>query len=149
MHLIFYYIDSIIEFLIFVRATCNTCKKKLELLKVSPEEFENLKKEFFKSVVIGKNVFSKSTPAEVKRFEEFIEKMDKFDVVVDGLNVAYLVGSKQPASVTSGFVSTTPRFKIILKLYTKIIIFKNNEGEFYFLRWLRWWTISFDKIKRF
>lgn len=83
---------------------------------MSPEEFENLKEEFFKNVVIGKNVFSKSTPEEVKRFKDFIEKQDKFDVVVDGLNVAYLVGSKQPSSVISGFVSTTT-LNIILTIY--------------------------------
>lgn len=72
---------------------------------MSPEEFDNLRSEVFKSVVIGKNIFCKSTPDEVNQFKSFLEKIDKFDVVVDGLNVAYLVGTKQPDSVTSGFVS--------------------------------------------
>lgn len=72
---------------------------------MTSEEFDKLKKEFLKNVVIGKNVFTKSTPDELKRFKEFVDKMDKFDVVVDGLNVAYLAGSKHPPSVISGFVS--------------------------------------------
>lgn len=72
---------------------------------MTPEEFEKLKKEFLKNVVIGKNVFNKSTQDELNRFKDFVDKMDKFDVVVDGLNVAYSAGCKHPPAVVSGFVS--------------------------------------------
>lgn len=84
---------------------CTICRCNLQPLQVTPEEFENLKKEFFNNVIIGKNVFSKTTPAEMARFKDFVANRGKIDVVIDGLNVAYAVGTRQPPSVTSGFVS--------------------------------------------
>lgn len=51
---------------------------------------------FLKNAVIGRDVFLKSNPEELNRFKEFIKGMDTFDVVVDGLNVAYSAGLNPP-----------------------------------------------------
>lgn len=87
------------------RGTCQFCSNRLDLLQVTTEEFEQLKAEFFKHVIIGKNIFTKSTPEELERFKDFINKMDKFDVVIDGLNVSYLAGTKHSSEIVSKFVS--------------------------------------------
>lgn len=60
---------------------------------------------FLEKIIIGKDVFLKSTPHELNHFKEFINKMDKFDVILDGLNVAYTAGLQHP-KVLSGIVST-------------------------------------------
>lgn len=56
-------------------------------------------------MIIGKNLFTKTNPQEVERFKKFINKMDNFDVVIDGLNVAYMAGAKQSPALISGLVS--------------------------------------------
>lgn len=47
------------------------------------------------NVVIGKNVFTKTTPDELKSFQTFIQGAGSCDVVIDGLNVAYSAGSNK------------------------------------------------------
>lgn len=46
------------------------------------------------SVMIGKNIFNNSSPQELKDFQDFIEMTAPYDVVVDGLNVAYAFRGK-------------------------------------------------------
>lgn len=75
---------------------CNHCQQSLEKYELSTEEFEDLKKMFFKNVLIGKDVFLKSNPNELNDFKMFLEKIDKFDVVLDGLNIAYRAGTNSP-----------------------------------------------------
>lgn len=80
---------------------CKKCNNKLQLLQVTEDEFNSIKKEFFENVIIGKNVFSKTNPKEIEHFKKFVSNMGKFDVVVDGLNVAYSTGSKSPSVMSS------------------------------------------------
>lgn len=68
----------------------------LEKYELSPEEFKDLKKVFFQNVIIGEDVFLKSNPNELESFKTFLKGMDKYDVVVDGLNVAYRAGANPP-----------------------------------------------------
>ncbi|KAI4464033.1 hypothetical protein MML48_4g00005905 [Holotrichia oblita] len=56
---------------------------------------------FFENVIIGKDVFHKTTPEELERFKKFVQNMGKFDVIVDGLNVVYSAGVKQPLYMQS------------------------------------------------
>lgn len=75
----------------------------MEKYELSTEEFEDLRKIFFENVIIGKDLFLKSNPDELKVFKEFVLGMGKFDVVLDGLNVAYSAGSK-PTKILSAMV---------------------------------------------
>ncbi|KAF5282142.1 hypothetical protein FQR65_LT02839 [Abscondita terminalis] len=78
---------------------CRNCGKHLQKIELEDEEFEHLKKTIFQNVIIGSNVFYKTTPKEVDEFKLFVANMKKYDVIIDGLNVAYSVGTKQPSHV--------------------------------------------------
>lgn len=71
---------------------------------MNTEQFEELKSAILKNVIVGKNVFYKSTPEELRKFENFIKNMKKYDVVIDGLNVAYSSGTKQSSHVLASLV---------------------------------------------
>ncbi|KAK9723298.1 Protein-only RNase P [Popillia japonica] len=85
---------------------CKNCDKKLSRLELTASEFEQLKAAFFENVIIGRDVFHKTTPEELQRFRIFVENMEKFDVIVDGLNVLYSAGVKQPLHVQSTLLAT-------------------------------------------
>lgn len=59
-------------------------------MEVLPEkDFEQLKEAIMQIALIGDNAFLKTTPDEVKKFTKFIEKTAPYDIVLDGLNVAF------------------------------------------------------------
>lgn len=72
---------------------CSNCQEFLPRVNLSKDEFDDLKKAFFKEGIIGKNVFCKTTPEEVNRFKAFLKTEKKYHVIIDGLNVAYTTGS--------------------------------------------------------
>jgi len=91
---------------------CENCKSKLDKMELSDQEFLELKESFLKNAIIGRDIFIKSNPVEMQQFQDFVSKMGKIDVVLDGLNVAYSAGinkgpqvfSKMIAAVVSHFV---------------------------------------------
>lgn len=46
------------------------------------------------NVVIGNNIFNNSSPQELSDFKDFLEITGPFDVIVDGLNLAYAYRGK-------------------------------------------------------
>ncbi|KAI8791658.1 mitochondrial ribonuclease P protein 3, partial [Biomphalaria glabrata] len=71
------------------RGTCNVCHTQLKEIEITESEFSAVRKAFLSQVIIGKNVFYKSNPLEVKNFIHFVKVRGPFDIVVDGLNVLY------------------------------------------------------------
>ncbi|XP_022913481.1 mitochondrial ribonuclease P catalytic subunit [Onthophagus taurus] len=84
---------------------CVKCKIKLDETKLTNNEFNDLKVAFLNEVVVGKNVFCKTTPEELDRFKSFIKNMGQFDVVIDGLNTQYSQGVAQSPQVTAALLS--------------------------------------------
>ncbi|XP_066260053.1 mitochondrial ribonuclease P catalytic subunit [Euwallacea similis] len=80
---------------------CSHCKVKLENLQLTDEEFTTLQNTFFKNVIIGKDIFVKSNPEEMSRFQQFVSSMKKHDVVLDGLNIAYSKGARKSPQILS------------------------------------------------
>lgn len=80
---------SIYSLFLFLSGTCKYCQSDLEPAWVSPEDYEELKTAFLNPVLIGKNIFLKTKPEEFNKFLTFLEKAAPFDVVLDGLNIAF------------------------------------------------------------
>ncbi|KAF5282016.1 hypothetical protein FQA39_LY00540 [Lamprigera yunnana] len=96
---------------------CINCNNVLRNIELSEEEFKDLKTTIFNNVIVGSNVFYKSTPAELEKFKKFILNMKNYDVVIDGLNVAYSIGTKQSPSV----------FAFLVKSVVKHFVDKNKK----------------------
>ncbi|KAJ8719521.1 hypothetical protein PYW08_011696 [Mythimna loreyi] len=71
---------------------CSCCTDKLDCLSLTNEEFALLQQNVKERLIVGSDLFLKTSPEELKRFSDFIEKTAPYDVVLDGLNVAYTVG---------------------------------------------------------
>ncbi|XP_074069472.1 mitochondrial ribonuclease P catalytic subunit [Macrotis lagotis] len=66
---------------------CPACGKMLESIHLNPEEYEFLKQKVLKDVLDGGDQYRKTTPKEIKKFENFIKSCPPFDIVIDGLNI--------------------------------------------------------------
>lgn len=58
-------------------------------LTLSPEEFTLLQKNVKDKLIVGKDLFQKTSPQELKRFYDFVQNYAPFDIVFDALNVCY------------------------------------------------------------
>lgn len=66
----------------------------MKSVDVTDSEFKLLQDRFMSNVMIGKNIFNNSSPQELKDFRDFIEVTAPYDVVIDGLNIAYAYRGK-------------------------------------------------------
>ncbi|XP_026804869.1 mitochondrial ribonuclease P catalytic subunit [Rhopalosiphum maidis] len=73
---------------------CKNCNQILKNVDVTDSEFKILQECFLSNVMIGKNIFNNSSPQELNDFKDFIEITAPYDVVVDGLNLAYAYRGK-------------------------------------------------------
>ncbi|KAL4122450.1 hypothetical protein QTP88_014779 [Uroleucon formosanum] len=73
---------------------CKNCNQVLEHAEVTNSDFKILQERFLSNVMIGKNIFNNSSPQELNDFKDFIEITAPYDVVVDGLNLAYAYRGK-------------------------------------------------------
>ncbi|XP_059062618.1 mitochondrial ribonuclease P catalytic subunit [Achroia grisella] len=90
---------------------CSHCSEKLEPLQLTAEEFKVLQENVKEKLIVGSNLFLKTSPDELNRFLNFLDKTAPYDVVLDALNIAY-AGKKGPLD----------RFKIlhhVVDHYTK------------------------------
>lgn len=65
---------------------------------ITDAEFKLMRRNFEKKVVYGNDIYLKTTPNEWNAFTESIEKNGPFDIVVDGLNVAFHSNKKKHCS---------------------------------------------------
>lgn len=66
----------------------------LKSVEVTDSDFKILQECFMSNVMIGQNIFQNSSPQELQDFKDFIEITAPYDVVVDGLNLAYAYRGK-------------------------------------------------------
>lgn len=88
-----------------IEGICANCNQKLQNVSLSDAEFQQLKETFNEKVLLGGDIFQKSTPQEVKAFFNYVRKTAPYDCVIDGLNVAYSVGRNYPNSLLATLVS--------------------------------------------
>ena len=71
---------------------CRACNHKLENSEITAQQFTALRNAMFERVLTGTDVYCGSSPAEVSYFQEFVQQTAPYDVVIDGLNVAFMKG---------------------------------------------------------
>ena len=99
------------------QGACARCKTKLEPNLLSRQEFDSLAHEFLNRVLETTDVFMNTTPEELARYKQFMAGRT-FDVVVDGLNVAYFGQGGKPSvrllqQTVDGFTSGGSRVLVI------------------------------------
>uniref|UniRef100_A0A0A9WNQ5 ribonuclease P n=2 Tax=Lygus hesperus TaxID=30085 RepID=A0A0A9WNQ5_LYGHE len=101
------------------KGSCKACRRSLEPSRLTPEDFELLRSAFLDPVLVGRDVFQKTSPEELNSFHKFLEKVLPVDVVLDGLNIAYVSkklspnGAKLLRFVTSHFVSEGRKILVV------------------------------------
>ncbi|XP_021934690.1 mitochondrial ribonuclease P protein 3 isoform X2 [Zootermopsis nevadensis] len=83
------------------RGICKSCQKNLNPINVTNEEFRALQSAFMDRVVVGGDVFRKTTPEEINEFKNFVKNTAPYDMVIDGLNIAFTGGPKKAQSPQS------------------------------------------------
>uniref|UniRef100_A0A1Q3F6U8 Mitochondrial ribonuclease P catalytic subunit n=1 Tax=Culex tarsalis TaxID=7177 RepID=A0A1Q3F6U8_CULTA len=78
---------------------CSHCKSTLASIVVPEHQFQALRDAFIEAVIIKKDIFNKTTPKELDRFQKFLARTKPYDVVIDGLNVAFSAGNQKSPSV--------------------------------------------------
>lgn len=71
------------------RGICNACQTSLKPVQLTDKQFELVKNEFVNKVVKGDDIYRKTTVKEWASFENVLKEKGPFDIVMDGLNVAY------------------------------------------------------------
>uniref|UniRef100_A0A0A1XG55 Mitochondrial ribonuclease P catalytic subunit n=1 Tax=Zeugodacus cucurbitae TaxID=28588 RepID=A0A0A1XG55_ZEUCU len=95
---------------------CNQCKVHMRTVTITDAEYAKLSNSFLNKVLIRNDVFQKSTPEEVEHFKRFVTKTAPYDCVIDGLNVAYSMGTKKPA-------------KFLASLLANVVKHFKNQGK--------------------
>ncbi|XP_035437459.2 mitochondrial ribonuclease P catalytic subunit [Spodoptera frugiperda] len=71
---------------------CSCCRDKLDCLTLTNDEFDKLQRIVKEKLIVGSDLFLKTSPEELKSFTDFVDKTAPYDIVLDGLNIAYGVG---------------------------------------------------------
>ncbi|XP_014604961.1 PREDICTED: mitochondrial ribonuclease P protein 3 [Polistes canadensis] len=65
---------------------CSHCQNYLSSITLQ-SNFNKLSKTIINDIIIGDDIFQKTSPKELNNFKSFIRKFKPFDIVIDGLNV--------------------------------------------------------------
>ncbi|KAJ8684438.1 hypothetical protein QAD02_020230, partial [Eretmocerus hayati] len=68
---------------------CDCCNHKLRPTTLSKDEFKVLSSEILKLIVLGQKMHHGASPQELKKYKVFLQSMRPYEVVIDGLNIAY------------------------------------------------------------
>lgn len=68
---------------------CLACGVKLEDIRLSEADFEDLRSNFMMRVIRGDDVYLKTNPHELEKFKRFVSLTSPYSIVVDGLNIAF------------------------------------------------------------
>lgn len=98
-------------FLQLFSGQCTKCRATLDCLNLSKVEFETLQKNVKDKLIVGSDLFLKSSPKELAKFLQFIENTGPYDIVIDALNVAYAIGKRNSANKLNLVAAVVNHFK--------------------------------------
>uniref|UniRef100_A0A8C4QUY1 Mitochondrial ribonuclease P catalytic subunit n=1 Tax=Eptatretus burgeri TaxID=7764 RepID=A0A8C4QUY1_EPTBU len=123
----------------FERGICPDCHHKLSHIRLTAEEFEDLRNKTMAKLIQGTDVFNRTTPQELERFDKFVREKGPFTIVIDGLNVGNVsvktANSKILLDVVTHLASQGHQ---LLVLGRKHMLRSNN----------RWQTEDMRKLKK-
>ncbi|XP_075047957.1 mitochondrial ribonuclease P catalytic subunit [Mixophyes fleayi] len=111
-----------------VSGHCRVCKQQLESIHLKPDEYSTLKTAVIDRIIKGEDTFRKTTPHELQTFLEFVNSKPPYDIVVDGLNVAFLLKRKTLSKTLLDVVSCLAvKGKRILVLGRKHMLINSKQ----------------------
>ncbi|XP_032098440.1 mitochondrial ribonuclease P catalytic subunit isoform X2 [Sapajus apella] len=112
----------------FESGQCSGCGKTIESIQLSPEDYEFLKGRIMRDVIDGGDQYKKTTPQELKRFENFVKSCPPFDIVIDGLNVAKMFPKARESQLLLNVVSQLAKQNLrLLVLGRKHMLRKSSQ----------------------
>ncbi|KAL6257960.1 hypothetical protein P5V15_011557 [Pogonomyrmex californicus] len=75
---------------------CIHCHSSLAKVTFTKENFQKLTESVIDKLIIGSDIYRNTNPKELDKFKQFIEKTKPYDIVIDGLNLAYIHTKKLP-----------------------------------------------------
>ncbi|XP_074249454.1 mitochondrial ribonuclease P catalytic subunit isoform X2 [Saimiri boliviensis] len=112
----------------FESGQCSGCGKTIESIQLSPEDYEFLKGRIMRDVIDGGDQYRKTTPQELKRFENFVKSCPPFDIVIDGLNVAKMFPKARESKLLLNVVSQLAKQNLrLLVLGRKHMLRKSSQ----------------------
>ncbi|KAL1789574.1 mitochondrial ribonuclease P protein 3 [Sigmodon hispidus] len=107
---------------------CSSCGRTLESIHLNAEEYELLKGRIMRDVIDGGDQYKKTTPQELKRFENFVNSCPPFDIVIDGLNVAKMFPKGRESQTLLSVVSQLAQKNLrLLVLGRKHMLFSSSR----------------------
>uniref|UniRef100_A0A182QC24 Mitochondrial ribonuclease P catalytic subunit n=1 Tax=Anopheles farauti TaxID=69004 RepID=A0A182QC24_9DIPT len=100
---------------------CSHCRGNLASIVVTDDQFQALREKFLQAVLINREIFNRTTPEELKRFQTFLKKTIPYDVVIDGLNVAFSSGNQKNPTVYAHQVAAVVRHYVRQKKRVLVI----------------------------
>ncbi|XP_063977720.1 mitochondrial ribonuclease P catalytic subunit [Diachasmimorpha longicaudata] len=108
---------------------CSSCGYILSQLEVNKEDFDHLANSFQSRGIIGKDIYDKTDPKELARFQLFVEESKPYDIVIDGLNVEYGLWNNHTQKVTGEKLAQVVR--LFRQQGKKVVVM----GRKHMLRW--------------
>lgn len=105
------------------------CRRQLRSVFLTNAEFKQISSTFLDRVLVRNDAFVKSSPAEVRKFEQFLRAQAKFDCVIDGLNVAYSTGNNKSPAHYGKLVAAVVRY--FVEQNKRVLVL----GRKHMLRW--------------
>ncbi|KFB37460.1 AGAP001968-PA-like protein [Anopheles sinensis] len=100
---------------------CSNCKGSLASIVVTEESFQKLKEKFLEAIFVNKEIFNRTTPDELRRFQNVLKKTTPYDVVIDGLNVAFSSGNQKSPTAYAQQVAAVVRHYVRQKKRVLVI----------------------------
>ncbi|XP_065728369.1 mitochondrial ribonuclease P catalytic subunit isoform X2 [Phocoena phocoena] len=123
----------------FESGQCLGCGKTVESIHLSSEEYEFLKEKIMRDVIDGGDQYKKTTPQELKRFQNFVKYHPPFDIVIDGLNVAKMFPKARESQVLLDVVSQLAKQDLQVLVLGRKHMLKQNS---------RWRKDDMEKVQK-
>ncbi|XP_053695978.1 mitochondrial ribonuclease P catalytic subunit [Sabethes cyaneus] len=100
---------------------CAHCKCTIGSIVVPEESFLALRDAFLQAALIKKEVFNRTNPEELQRFQRFVKQTKPYDIVIDGLNVALSTGNQKSPVVYAMQIAAVVRHYVHKKKRVLVI----------------------------